>query len=156
MADHMNWWQQLTNHRHLGGEWRMAAATFPHVLNRPGQVQYHTNTEHCHLSQPAQKRDGFDETFIGSMVSFAWICTAWVFKSWKQTSKTNQRPMSTAWCPQLHKMTAETMYASRSTLSAHTAVEMHKTTCTISTLIPLEPMCASASTAATGCGPSPY
>lgn len=35
---------------------------YSHVLNRPGQVQYHSSTEHCHLSQPAQKRDpfGFD------------------------------------------------------------------------------------------------
>ena len=25
------------------------------VLHRPGQVQYHASTEHCYLSQPAQK-----------------------------------------------------------------------------------------------------
>lgn len=34
----------------------------PFILHRPGQVQYHMNSEHCYLSQPAQERntsDGF-------------------------------------------------------------------------------------------------
>ena len=48
--------------------------------------------------------------------------------------------MSTERSPKLHHAT---MYASRSTLSAHTAVEIHTTTCTISTLILLEPTHAS-------------
>lgn len=37
--------------------------TIPSVLNRPGQVQYHTSTEHCHLSQPAQKGITSDRLF---------------------------------------------------------------------------------------------
>lgn len=46
------------------------------VLNRPGQVQYHLITEHCHLSQPAQKGILSDKNHFSSMISFAWICTA--------------------------------------------------------------------------------
>lgn len=57
-------------------------------------------------------------------------------KSWKQTSKTDQRPMCahTSGC-----CSFPWRNESRSTLSAHTAVESHKTTCTISTLILLKP-----------------
>lgn len=43
-------------------------------------------------------------------------------KSWKQTSKTNQRPMCTRYCSNL----SEKRHVSRSTLSAHTAVEFNK------------------------------
>lgn len=58
-------------------------------------------------------------------------------KSWKQTSKTNQRPI----CTRNHGSLSEKKRVSRSTLSAHTAVDFHKTTCTISTLILLKPVC---------------
>lgn len=63
-----------------------------------------------------------------------------IVKSWKQTSKTNQRPMCTRYGCSFPPTRPEKNHASRSTLSAHTAVEFHKTTCTISTLILLKPV----------------
>ena len=69
----------------VGGSWEVqedeGSSYVPHVLNRPGQVQYHR--KQSIVTSPNLHRKGMASTrhFISAMISFAWICTACVFKS---------------------------------------------------------------------------
>lgn len=112
--------------------------TFPSFPQQAGTSAIPQRDEALPPFPTCAGRDDLETALLSSaMVSFAWICTAVESrKSWKQTSKTNQGPISRG-----RKGSFPTKkHASRSTWSAHTAVERQETTCTISTLILLEPL----------------
>lgn len=58
----------------------------PHFLNRPGQVQYLTHTQHCYLSQPAQKGITSDELF-----SVLWSVLHGFAQQYREKLKANQQ-----------------------------------------------------------------
>lgn len=130
-----NVWRAFRGPFHM----RARRRTIPRVLNRPGQVQYHTHTEHCYLSQPAQEgitSDGLFSVLWSVLHGFAQRYNG---KAESKPAKLTRDPCAQAASAAFQRDGD----VSRSTLSAHTAVELHNTTCTISTLILLKHVCTS-------------
>lgn len=80
------------------------------------------------------ERDPFESLHFSSMISFAWICTAVHRQAESKPAKLTRDPHV-----KRHPRRFPTKMEVRSTVSAHTAVEIHTTTCTISTLTLLNP-----------------